>query len=350
MLTIDGSQGEGGGQIIRTSLALSLITGKPFRIYNVRARRDKPGLRRQHLTAVNAAAAIGRAQVEGASVGSSAFTFTPGAITPGDYSFSIGTAGSTTLVLQTVLPPLMIAHAPSTLAFEGGTHNPHAPPFEFIAATFLPLINRMGPRVAARLERYGFYPPGGGRFNVRIEPATGALKPLDLLARGEIHARRARALVVKLPASVGERELTVINERLGWGEGDGDELRVETSTNANSPGNVLTLEIASEHLTEVFTGIGERGVRAEVIAERAADEARAYLETDAPVGEHLADQLLIPFALAGGGSYTTDPPSLHTTTNIEVIKMFLDVVITATPMNEPVWKIEIFGQRVRGKG
>jgi len=342
MLTIDGSFGEGGGQIIRTSLALSLITGKPFRIYNVRARREKPGLARQHLTAVRAAATIGGAQVDGDSVGSTAFTFTPGAVTPGDYSFPIGTAGSTTLVLQTILPPLMIASAPSTLAFEGGTHNVHAPPFEFIAKTFLPLINRTGAHVTAELSRYGFYPPGGGRFNVLIEPANGALTPLRLLTRGEIRARRARALVVKLPPSVGERELTVVRERLGWDETDGDELRVETSQNAFSPGNVLTLEIESEHLTEVFTGIGERGVRAEVVAERAA-EARAYLETDAPVGEHLADQLLIPLALARGGSYTTAQPSLHTTTNIEIVKMFLDVQITATQMKGDVWKIEILG-------
>jgi RNA 3'-terminal phosphate cyclase (ATP) len=342
MLTIDGSHGEGGGQIIRTSLALSLITGKPFRIHNVRARREKPGLQRQHLTAVLAAARIGDAQVEGATLGSGAFTFQPGGVTHGDYSFPIGTAGSTSLVLQTILPPLMIAEGPSTLAFEGGTHNVHAPPYEFISKTFLPLVGRMGPRVSAELERYGFYPPGGGRFHVRIEPvARIALAPLELLTRGEIRARRARALVVKLPPTVGERELTVIREQLGWDEDEGDELRVETSTNAHSPGNVLTLEIESEHLTEVFTGIGERGVRAETVAERAAEEARAYLETDAPVGEHLADQLLIPLALAGGGSYTTGRPSLHTTTNIEVIKMFLDVRIKARQTEEDVWKIEV---------
>jgi RNA 3'-terminal phosphate cyclase (ATP) len=353
MLTIDGSHGEGGGQIIRTSLALSLITGKPFRIHNVRARREKPGLQRQHLTAVLAAAKIGDAQVEGASLGSSAFTFTPGEVTPGDYSFPIGTAGSTSLVLQTILPPLMIASAPSTLTFEGGTHNVHAPPYEFIANAFLPLINRMGPRVTTELERYGFYPPGGGRFNVHIEPvARRALIPLDLLTRGEIHARRARALVVKLPPTVGERELTVIREQLGWNEDNGDELRVETSSNALSPGNVLTLEIASEHLTELFTGIGERGVRAETVAERTAEEARAYLAAGAPVGEHLADQLLIPLALAGSGSYTTGQPSLHTTTNIEIIQMFLDVKIKATKIEEEITKIEeeMWKIEVAGKG
>nr|AXL06101.1 RNA 3'-terminal-phosphate cyclase [uncultured bacterium] len=350
MLTIDGSQGEGGGQIIRTSLALALITGRPFRIYNVRARREKPGLQRQHLTAVLAAAKIGNAQVEGASLGSSAFTFTPGQVTPGDYSFPIGTAGSTSLVLQTILPPLMTAASPSTLAFEGGTHNVHAPPYEFLVKTFLPLINRMGPRVSVELQRYGFYPPGGGRFSVLIEPAGSALTPLRLLTRGEIRARRARALVVKLPPTVGERELTVVREQLGWNEDAGDELRVETSTNALSPGNVLTLEIESEHLTEVFTGIGERGVRAETVAERAAQEAHAYLETGAPVGEHLADQLLIPFALARGGAFSTGQPSLHTTTNIEVVQMFLDVEIKVREMEGEAWRIEVSGQEERVKG
>ena len=276
------------------------------------------------------------------AVGATAFTFHPGQVMPGDYAFPIGTAGSTMLVLQTILPPLMIASAPSTLVFEGGTHNVHAPPYEFIVKTFLPLINRMGVRVNAELERYGFYPPGGGRFNARIEPAS-KLRPLDLLARGEIRARRARALVVKLPPTVGERELSVVSERLGWGALPGDELRVETSQNAISPGNVLTLEIESEHLTEIFTGIGERGVRAETIAARVVKEAQAYLASGAPVGEHLADQLLIPMALAGGGSYTTVTPTPHTITNIEVVKKFLPVEITTTQLTEDLWKVEVFG-------
>jgi RNA 3'-terminal phosphate cyclase (ATP) len=337
MVSIDGSYGEGGGQIIRTSLALSLVTGKPFRIERVRARREKPGLQRQHLTAVTSAAEIGRAEVSGASIGSGAFTFTPREVVPGDYTFSIGTAGSATLVLQTVLPPLMIAGGPSRLTLEGGTHNVHAPPYEFIAETFLPLLNRLGPKVGMELQRYGFYPPGGGRFTVSIEPAPG-LSRLEIAERGPIREERALALVVNLPAAIAERELAVVREKLGLDE---DHLQVETSTNAFSPGNVLTIHLASEHLTEIVTGMGERGVRAETVAERAAREALGYLESGAPVGEHLADQLLVPMALAGGGSFLTMQPSLHTTTNIAVIKNFLDITITVEQLSERLFRIEV---------
>src|SRR5919107_2440394 len=192
MITIDGSYGEGGGQIIRTSFALSLVTGRAFRVERVRARRDPPGLKRQHLTAVNAAAEVGRAKVEGARVGSQYFSFEPGEVAPGDYRFDIGTAGSTTLVLQTVLPPLMIAREPSLVTLEGGTHNVHAPPFDFLAKTFLPLVRRTGPKVEIDLVRYGFYPPGGGKLTVLIEP-TGERRRLDIASRGRIRRRLARA-------------------------------------------------------------------------------------------------------------------------------------------------------------
>jgi RNA 3'-terminal phosphate cyclase (ATP) len=324
LLAIDGSHGEGGGQIIRTSLALSLVTGKPFHVKHARANRGKPGLRQQHLTAVRAAAAIGNAHVEGAAVGSTEFTFYPGAVTPGDYTFDVGTAGSTTLVLQTVLPPLMIASAPSVLRFEGGTHNVHAPPYDFLERTFLPLVSRMGPQILIELGRYGFYPPGGGRFDVFIEPATHRFQ-LELTERGRILAKRARALVVNLPASMAERELAVVKEKMRLSD---EQLQPEISDNAISRGTAVMIEIQSEHLTEVFTRIGERGVRAEVIAEQAADEALDYLRAQAPIGEHLADQLLIPLALCSGGSFATTRVSLHTQTNIEVIKKFLDVDIT----------------------
>ncbi|MDQ3688313.1 MAG: RNA 3'-terminal phosphate cyclase, partial [Acidobacteriota bacterium] len=187
------------------------------------------------------------------------------------------------------------------------------------------------------LERYGFYPPGGGKFNVTIEPAA-ALNRLDLIERGEMRNERARALVVKLPPMIAERELAVVGERMKWGA---ERLYVETSTNALSPGNVVMIEFESEHLTEMFSRVGERGVRAEVIAEDVVKEAQQYLATNAPVGEHLADQLLIPLALARGGSFTTGQLSLHTTTNIEIIKKFLDVDIIVEPLGDGVWKVEV---------
>lgn len=337
MLTIDGAHGEGGGQIIRTSLALSLVTGKPFCARDVRAHRAKPGLRQQHLTAVKSAAEIGTAAVEGAAVGSREFTFVPGAVKPGDYIFDIGTAGSATLVLQTVLPPLMIASGPSMVRLQGGTHNVHAPPFEFLERTFLPLVSRTGPQILIELRRYGFYPPGGGSFDVFIEPAAKA-RALDLLNRGKIVKQRARALVVNLPASMAERELAVVKDKMGLSD---EQLHAEISDNAISRGTAVMIEIESEHVTEVFTRIGERGVRAEVIAAEVADEALDYLKTEAVVGEHLADQLLIPLALGAGGSFATGPLSLHTTTNIEVIKKFLDVEIAARERTNGVWVVDV---------
>jgi len=327
MLIIDGSEGEGGGQIIRTSLALSLVTGKSFRVKHVRANRDMPGLRQQHLTAVNAAARVGNGSVLGAAVGATEFTFIPGPVTPGDYVFSVGTAGSAALVLQAVLPPLMIASGPSMLRFEGGTHNSHAPPYDFLERTFLPLVSRTGPNILIELGRYGFYPPGGGSFDVIIEPAATRLR-LDLIERGPIRELRARALVVNLPAGIAERELAVVKSKMGLTDA---ELYPEISDNAISRGNAVLIEIESEALTEVFSCIGERGVRAEIIAEQAADQALNYLNAQAPVGEHLADQLLIPLALGGGGSFTTGPLTLHTTTNLDIIKKFLDIDIAVTP-------------------
>ena len=335
MIVIDGAHGEGGGQILRTSLALSLVTGTPFRIEHIRAGRPKPGLLRQHLTAVHAAAAVGQAKVTGAAIGSLQLTFIPGRVTPGTYTFTVGTAGSTTLVLQTVLPALLLASEPSTLTLAGGTHNPFAPPFDFLAQAFLPLVNRMGPQVTATLERPGFYPAGGGTCQVAIAP-TARLTRLDLQARGEVRAIHARALVAKLPRSIAERELAVIAQQLAW---RGDWLHVETVANAHGPGNVVTLTVACEHITEVFTGFGERGVRAETVAAQAVQAVQCYLAADVAVGEHLADQLLVPLALARGGAFTTLPLSLHTTTNMQIIQRFLDIQIEAAPLTERSWRI-----------
>jgi RNA 3'-terminal phosphate cyclase (ATP) len=337
MITIDGSYGEGGGQILRTSLALSLVTGKPFSIHSIRAGRKKPGLMRQHLTAVNAAAEIGRAEIEGNRIGSQAFTFEPGMIKPGNFHFAIGSAGSCTLVFQTILPALITAGAPSEIVLEGGTHNPFAPPFDFLERAFLPAINRMGPRIKAVLEKPGFYPAGGGRFKVSIKPAE--LRRFDLLERGKIIQKTARASVANLPVNIANRELKVIREKLEW---ERDGLEAVEVENSQGPGNILIVEIESENVTEVFTGFGEKGISAEKVAKRAAKSVREYLALDVPVGRYLADQLLIPMAMAGGGKFRTLSPTRHTTTNIEVIKKFIDVKIAANEYDQNRWEIEIW--------
>jgi RNA 3'-terminal phosphate cyclase (ATP) len=337
MVTIDGSYGEGGGQILRTSLALSLVTGKPFSIHSIRAGRKKPGLMRQHLTAANAAAEIGRAEIEGNRIGSQAFTFEPKMIKPGNFHFAIGSAGSCTLVFQTLLPALLIADNPSEIILEGGTHNPFAPPFDFLEKAFLPVINQMGPGVEAVLEKPGFYPAGGGRFKVSIKPAD--LKRFDLLERGNIIYKTARACVANLPVNIAGRELRVIREKLEW---DRERLEAVEVENSQGPGNILILEVKSENVTEVFTGFGEKGISAEKVAKRAAKSVREYLAFDVPVGRYLADQLLIPMALAGGGKFRTLSPTRHTTTNIEVIKKFLDVDIAVNEYDQNKWEIEIW--------
>ena len=206
MILIDGSEGEGGGQILRTSLALSLVTGQPFRLENIRAGRQKPGLLRQHLTAVEAATTVGAAEVIGAALGSKTLEFRPGAVTPGNYRFAVGTAGSATLVLQTVLPPLLTANAISTLTLEGGTHNPFAPPFDFLARCFAPLIQRMGPTIELELRRPGFFPAGGGKFHARIEPVK-RLARFDLLERGPLRQHRARVIISKIPTHADHRKI-----------------------------------------------------------------------------------------------------------------------------------------------
>ena len=323
MIIIDGSLGEGGGQMLRTALSLSLVTGQPFRMENIRASRPRPGLMRQHITAVEAACAVGGTDCAELTVGGSELSFTPGRVKPGEHHFSVGTAGSTSLVLQTVLPALMLADAPSRLVLEGGTHNIHAPPFEFIDRVFLPLINRMGPRVSARLLRHGFYPAGGGAVQVEIEPCN-SLRRLDLHDRGALLSAGARALITALPGEIAARELAAVKKVLGWPE---ESLRIEQLPERVGPGNIVMLEAVFEHATELVSGFGKLGVPAQVVGDKAAKRMKGYMATPTFAGPHLADQLLLPFALAGGGSFTTVKPSLHARTGADVISRFLDVEI-----------------------
>lgn len=319
MLTIDGSFGEGGGQILRSSLALSMVTGIPFRIEKIRAGRPKPGLMRQHLTAVQAATQICAATVDGGTIGSTQLAFSPGKIRGGDYAFSIGTAGSTTLVLQTILLPLLLAAEESHLILEGGTHNPFAPPFDFLDKAYLPQINRMGPSVRATLEKPGFFPAGGGRIAVGIEP-TQRLTGVNVLDRGELRRRCARAASSNLPRHVAEREQKVFARRLGWPP---EELEILTVDGSPGPGNIVTIELGYEHVGEVFTGFGEPARPAEAVAMHAVQQYQKYIKNSAPVGEYLTDQLMLPLAIAGEGSFRTAGLSRHAQTHLELIREFL---------------------------
>lgn len=312
--------------MLRTALSLSLVAGQAFRMEHIRAKREKPGVLRQHLTAVLAAMEIGGAKVEGAELGSKTLEFSPAKIRAGEYRFAVGTAGSATLVLQTILPALMTASGPSRLTIEGGTHNTQAPPFDFLLKTFLPLLEKMGPKVTARLERYGFYPAGGGKMTVEIEPCAKLL-PLRLEERGEITRRRAVAIVANLARQIAQREIDTVGHHLGWTP---ESLEILETNNSAGPGNVVLIEIGSEGVTEVFTGFGRLGASAEKVASEAAGEALAYLASRAVADEHLTDQLLLPIALAGAGCFTATKLSQHARTNMEVIAEFLPVKFATT--------------------
>lgn len=318
-LDLDGSQGEGGGQILRSALTLSMITGRPFRIERIRARRPKPGLLRQHLTAVQAAAAISGATVDGAHPGSQTLQFVPGKIRGGDYRFAIGTAGSCTLVLQTLLPALWFADAPASLLVSGGTHNPAAPPVDFLLRAWLPLLRTMGVDMDVELQRHGFYPAGGGAVLARVRP-QGALQPLCLMERGALLGTTAIAVVAGIPGEIARRELDAVARRKPQAQ---QEIRQLPA--GEGPGNALMLELRHAHCTELFTSFGARGLPSETVAARLLKHVQTYERSRAAVAEHLADQLVIPLALAGRGRYTSALCSSHLQTNIEVVRRFVDV-------------------------
>jgi RNA 3'-terminal phosphate cyclase (ATP) len=335
-IELDGSQGEGGGQILRTALTLSMLTGKACRLVNIRAKRAKPGLMRQHLTAVLAAAEICGAEVEGAVPGSQMLSFKPCRIKGGDYHYAIGTAGSCTLVLQTVLPALWFADAPSTVTVTGGTHNSSAPPADFLIHAWLPLVRRMGVDMDIELLRHGFYPAGGGEIHARITPVK-AIQPLDLVERGALLGSKAISVIARLSAEIAKRELDRVAQQI---PGIACEMRGLPSR--EGPGNVLLVMLQHEHCSEVFTAFGEKGVPSETVADRVAQEACRYLNSSAAVGEHLADQLVLPMALAGNSRLTTTEESSHLRTNLEVIGKFLPVTVRQKSTADAHW-LEIGG-------
>lgn len=320
MIELDGAIG--GGQVLRSGLSLAMVTGRALHINNIRAKRSRPGLMRQHLTAVLAAAQVCGAKVDGAELGSQTLRFEPGPIQGGEYRFTIGSAGSCTLVLQTLLPALLRAPTASRVTICGGTHNPLAPPVDFLQRAWLPLLHRMGARIELSLNRHGFSPAGGGELEAFVQPCE--LTPLHLMQRGKLLESRAIALSAGLPAQVSRRELKRVGQRLGF---DDTQLHGVEVDPEHGPGNMLMLEYVFEHVTEVFSAFGQLRVRAEAVADAAINQAMAWRVTDTAVGEHLADQLLLPMALAGGGRFTTPHMSDHLHSNMQVIQRFLPVAI-----------------------
>ena len=337
MITLDGSMGEGGGQVLRTALSLAMVTGQGFVVERIRAGREKPGLKRQHLTAVQAAAQLCSATVEGAELDSLRLAFRPGAVTPGDYRFAISTAGSAMLVLQTVLPALWQANAPSAIELVGGTHNPLAPSFDFLEHAFAPTVRSMGAPLTMQMRMAGFYPAGGGQVRAEVAPASWrTLQRLQLDAPPIVHAL---ILTSQIPPHVAAREQQVLCERLRLTK---DAVRIVDRCSPG-PGNAVIVVLTSAGGGEVAASLGERGVPAEDVAHRAADAADELLAADVPVGPHLADQLLLPMALAGGGAFRTVEPTLHTRTNAEVIGRFLPVRFDLREErlgDRPTWVIE----------
>ena len=333
-IEIDGSSGEGGGQILRSALALSMCTGQPFALTKIRAGRAKPGLMRQHLTCVNAALQISAAQAQGAELNSQQLQFNPGPVRAGDYAFNVGSAGSCTLVLQTIWPALMLAQGSSRIQLKGGTHNPMAPPYHFLERSYAPLLERLGAPAQLKLRRHGFYPAGGGEFEAVIHGAAETLAPYDLNERGARVEEYADCMAPALPSSIARRELVKLGALMGW---EADQLRQAGVRQDEGPGNALLATLAHEHVTEVFTEFGEKGVTAEAVATKLVQALRKYKVSQGALGPHLTDQWVLPLALAvhlrqQPASYTSTGLTPHALSNFAVIEQFLPVRIRHQPL------------------
>ncbi|PKO21008.1 MAG: RNA 3'-phosphate cyclase [Chloroflexi bacterium HGW-Chloroflexi-1] len=320
MIEIDGSLGEGGGQVLRSALTLAVMTGQPMRITNIRARRKKPGLQAQHLAAVNAAAAISGAEVEGAHLGASELRFQPGAVRPGDYRFDIGTAGAASLVLQTIFLPLGLAAGPSEVTIIGGTHVPWSPCFHYLDLQWLPFMHRIGFDTTLELLLAGFYPQGNGQIRARIEPIK-TIAPLDLPERGGLKGIRGISAVANLDMSIAERQRKRALNRL---QGRHNRIDIELlDLPARAKGTCLLLQAEFKRSSACYFGLGALGKRAEQVADEACLWLEKFLATNGAVDEYLADQLLLPLAFAEGPSeYRTAKVTPHLLTNAEIIRMF----------------------------
>ena len=326
---IDGSQGEGGGQIVRTALALAALLQKDVKISNIRANRKRPGLRPQHLVAVRALSEITQAETEGAHENSRQLFFAPRSIKRGDYRFVIKTAGSTSLVLMAILPPLLFAKGPSRITIEGGTHVPFSPPYHYLEAVFCPALLAMGGRVEIGLEKWGMYPEGGGAVNIRISPCQG-LRAVQLTGRGRLLNLELLVALANLPLHIARREREQVEKIMGK---NGFEVKSGfVSVSSPGRGNVVFLKGVFERTAAGFSALGRKGKPAEKVAEEVCREWLAFIHTEAAIDPHLADQLLVYMALAKGKSaLRTTGMTSHLLTNIGIIERFLPVHFDLDP-------------------
>ena len=334
LIELDGSFGEGGGQILRSSLALSLLTGKPFRLRNVRARRERPGLQPQHLMSVQAAAAVGKAKLTGASLKSTDLTFEPGAVKAGSYRFPILTAGATALVLHTIYLPLALAGGESEITIQGGTHNVAAPSFHFLDLTWRRYLAALGLHVTLAMDRAGFYPRGGGVIRATIRPATH-LRGFQGLGEDPVTSVRVISAVAGLPPNIAKRQADRAVDRLADA---GIEAEAQQETWPGGPGTMCGVLLPTEPVPTFFFALGERGKPAERVADEAADQAIDFLTvTPHGVDEHSADQLLLPLAFAQEPSrFRVACVSSHLLTNAAVIQRFLPRrIVVAGAEGEP---------------
>ncbi len=347
MNQIDGFYGEGGGQILRTSLSLSVLTGQPVEITRIRAGRSKPGLKAQHLAAVQAAAALSAAQIEGAELGSQKLRFTPLCpAAPGEYHFAIGTAGAAALVAQTVLLPLALAGKPSRVTITGGTHVPFAPTAEYLEHVYLAALRRSGLHVALTMPTAGFFPRGGGKIILEIEPS--ALLPVTMTKRGTHLAIKAHIITSGLPPTVGERGAEAVREALSKFKA----LLTTEVRNLPSPGQgaAITLVAECESGPVGFSVIGERGKRIETVAAEACAEFEAWHGTKAACEEHLADQLALPSALAAGESrWSVSRVTEHLRSVLWLLPQFLPLTIDIQQEKNAVGTISMVSGGLPGK-
>jgi RNA 3'-terminal phosphate cyclase (ATP) len=327
LIEIDGSYGEGGGQILRTALALSAILEKPFTIQNIRSKRKNPGLQAQHLEAVEALTRITEAQTEGVKFGSQKITFIPQNILPGDYQFEVRTAGSVTLLLQAILLPLCLARSSSRLTLVGGTHVPWSPSFHYLSEVLLHTLKSMGVVAEAAIERWGFYPRGGGKIQLKINPVHKIeLKAISLVDKGHLKKIRGLSAISNLPKHVAERQKGHALKRIQSELKSEAEINILYDVPSSGPGSFLFLLAEYEKTFAGFSSLGSRGKPAEKVADEAIDSLIDYIRSDGCVDSHLADQLVPFLALARGkSSFTTTRITEHLLTNLWVIQHFLEV-------------------------